>query len=61
MPPELPVPCIWCTGLGLKRGLEEDIVVAPYASMLALMVAPVKAATTFNYYQETGSWGIWFL
>ena len=30
-------------GLGLKRGLEEDIVIAPYASMLALTVSPVKA------------------
>jgi cyclic beta-1,2-glucan synthetase len=30
-------------GLGLKRGLEEDLVIAPYASMLALMVLPVKA------------------
>jgi cyclic beta-1,2-glucan synthetase len=29
-------------GLGLKRGLGEDLVVAPYASVLALMVAPVK-------------------
>ena len=27
-------------GLGLKRGLAEDLVVAPYASALALMVAP---------------------
>jgi cellobiose phosphorylase len=27
-------------GLGLKRGLAEDLVVAPYASLLALMVAP---------------------
>ena len=27
-------------GLGLKRGLAEDLVVAPYASVLALMVAP---------------------
>ncbi len=27
-------------GLGLKRGLGEDTVVAPYASALALMVAP---------------------
>src|SRR5204863_4958398 len=26
-------------GLGLKRGLAEDLVVAPYASALALMVA----------------------
>src|SRR5205814_9712973 len=30
-------------GLGLKRGLEEDVVIAPYASMLALMISPLKA------------------
>ncbi|NTW66725.1 MAG: cyclic beta 1-2 glucan synthetase, partial [Nitrospirae bacterium] len=30
-------------GLGLKRGLADDLVVAPYASALALMVAPEKA------------------
>ena len=30
-------------GLGLKRGLGEDNVVAPYASALALMVAPTAA------------------
>jgi cyclic beta-1,2-glucan synthetase len=30
-------------GLGLKRGLEEDTVIAPYATMMALMVAPEKA------------------
>jgi cyclic beta-1,2-glucan synthetase len=30
-------------GLGLKRGLAEDLVVAPYASVLALMVAPEEA------------------
>ena len=30
-------------GLGLKRGLSEDLVVAPYASMLALMVDPEEA------------------
>jgi cyclic beta-1,2-glucan synthetase len=30
-------------GLGLKRGLVEDLVIAPYASALALMVAPEKA------------------
>ncbi len=30
-------------GLGLKRGLEEDLVIAPYASLLALMVAPEAA------------------
>ncbi len=30
-------------GLGLKRGLSEDLVIAPYASALALMVAPEDA------------------
>ena len=30
-------------GLGLKRGLADDVVVAPYASALALMVAPEEA------------------
>lgn len=30
-------------GLGLKRGLTEDLVIAPYASALALMVEPEKA------------------
>ncbi|TRZ92044.1 MAG: cyclic beta 1-2 glucan synthetase [Methanosarcinales archaeon] len=30
-------------GLGLMRGLAEDLVIAPYASALALMVAPEEA------------------
>jgi len=30
-------------GLGLKRGLGEDVVIAPYASVMALMVAPTDA------------------
>ncbi len=30
-------------GLGLKRGLSEDLVIAPYASALALMVEPEAA------------------
>jgi cyclic beta-1,2-glucan synthetase len=30
-------------GLGLKRGLAEDLVIAPYASALALMIAPEAA------------------
>ncbi len=30
-------------GLGLKRGLAQDLVIAPYASMMALMVAPEAA------------------
>ncbi|HMF79249.1 MAG TPA: glucoamylase family protein, partial [Bryobacteraceae bacterium] len=30
-------------GMGLKRGLAEDLVVAPYATAMALMVAPEQA------------------
>ncbi|PIQ23378.1 hypothetical protein COW36_03115 [bacterium (Candidatus Blackallbacteria) CG17_big_fil_post_rev_8_21_14_2_50_48_46] len=30
-------------GLGLKRGLAEDLVIAPYSSVLALLVEPVLA------------------
>ena len=30
-------------GLGLKRGLAEDLVIAPYATALALMVSPEEA------------------
>ncbi len=35
-------------GLGLKRGLEDDLVIAPYATMLALMVSPGKAASNLQ-------------
>lgn len=41
-------------GLGLKRGLEEDIVIAPYASMLALMVSPAKACTNLQLLSKEG-------
>ena len=35
-------------GLGLKRGLGDDLVVAPYASALALMVAPDAACSNLE-------------
>ena len=35
-------------GLGLKRGLAEDLVIAPYASALALMVAPEAACVNLQ-------------
>ena len=35
-------------GLGLKRGLAEDLVIAPYASVLALMVAPEAACANLE-------------
>ena len=41
-------------GLGLKRGLEEDIVIAPYASMLALMISPVKACSNLQLLSSEG-------
>jgi len=41
-------------GLGLKRGLEEDSVVAPYASALALMVAPEKACKNLELLGKRG-------
>ncbi len=41
-------------GLGLKRGLEEDTVIAPYASAMALMVAPEKASENLKRLQKKG-------
>jgi cyclic beta-1,2-glucan glucanotransferase len=41
-------------GLGLKRGLEDDSVIAPYASALALMTAPEKACKNLELLQEKG-------
>jgi cyclic beta-1,2-glucan synthetase len=44
-------------GLGLKRGLEEDAVIAPYASALALMVAPEKACENLEWLNKKGLQG----
>lgn len=44
-------------GLGLKRGLVEDRVVAPYASMLALMVAPKAACENLQRLAAEGRAG----
>jgi cyclic beta-1,2-glucan synthetase len=44
-------------GLGLKRGLEEDSVIAPYASALALMIAPQKACENLQLLYEKGFQG----
>ena len=35
-------------GLGFKRGLADDLVVAPYASVMALMVAPQAACANLR-------------
>ena len=44
-------------GLGLKRGLAEDLVVAPYASLLALMVAPEEACQNLRRLAGIGCMG----
>jgi cyclic beta-1,2-glucan glucanotransferase len=41
-------------GLGLKRGLSDDLVVAPYATALAAMVDPAGAARNFRRLAEEG-------
>lgn len=41
-------------GLGLKRGLGQDLVIAPYASMMALTVAPEEACRNLQRLTELG-------
>jgi cyclic beta-1,2-glucan synthetase len=41
-------------GLGFKRGLGDDLVIAPYASMMALMVAPEKACANLQQLSAEG-------
>jgi cellobiose phosphorylase len=43
--------------LGLKRGLGEDYVVAPYATVLALMVRPDRALSNLDKLDELGAYG----
>ena len=45
------------SGLGLKRGLSEDLVVAPYATALAAMVEPVAALENFERLASIGALG----
>ncbi len=44
-------------GLGLKRGLAEDLVIAPYASVLALMVMPEAACQNLQRLANDGLLG----
>jgi cyclic beta-1,2-glucan synthetase len=44
-------------GLGLKRGLSEDVVVAPYATALAAMIDPGTAAQNLVRLSEAGASG----
>lgn len=43
--------------LGLKRGLSKDLVIAPYATVLALMVAPQKASDNMKRLMNEGAEG----
>ena len=44
-------------GLGLQRGLGEDLVVAPYATVLALMVDPAAAVQNLRRLAGEGAAG----
>ncbi len=44
-------------GLGLKRGLSEDVVVAPYATALAAMIQPKAAIRNFARLRAEGAAG----
>ena len=44
-------------GLGLKRGLAEDLVIAPYATAMALMVAPREACENLQRLAAEGREG----
>jgi cyclic beta-1,2-glucan synthetase len=46
-------------GLGFKRGLDEDLVVAPYATCLAALVDPGEAARNLRRLAEAGAEGPW--
>jgi cyclic beta-1,2-glucan synthetase len=48
-------------GLGFKRGLADDLVVAPYASALALMVAPREACQNLETLVGSGYYGAYGL
>jgi cyclic beta-1,2-glucan synthetase len=44
-------------GLGLKRGLMEDLVVAPYATMLAAEIDPASAMNNLRRLRQDGALG----
>ncbi len=46
-------------GLGLKRGLSEDVVVAPYATALGAMIRPEAAVRNFARLRQAGAAGLY--
>ena len=53
----LPVPVVRGAGLGLKRGLGKDLVVAPYATLLAVMEDAPAAVANFGPLGPSGPKG----
>jgi cyclic beta-1,2-glucan synthetase len=43
--------------LGFKRGLDDDLVAAPYACVLALSVAPAPVLENLDRFGALGAWG----
>lgn len=41
-------------GLGLKRGLSEDLVITPYATALAALISPIAAMENFRRLADEG-------
>ncbi len=41
-------------GVGFKRGLSEDLVISPYATVMSLMVAPKEACDNIKLMRENG-------
>jgi cellobiose phosphorylase len=48
-------------GLGLRRGLADDLVIAPYASAMALMIAPKEACENLQRLAADGREGAYGL
>ncbi|HLE57249.1 MAG TPA: glucoamylase family protein, partial [Rhodothermia bacterium] len=44
-------------GLGFKRGLVDDLVIAPYATAMALIVAPERATANLQLMADNGWFG----
>src|SRR5262245_5244580 len=42
-------------GLGLKRGLIEDLVISPYSTILAAMIAPMRAMENLRRLEREGA------
>ncbi|HEX7528495.1 MAG TPA: glucoamylase family protein, partial [Thermoanaerobaculia bacterium] len=46
-------------GLGLKRGLGDELVIAPYATALAVLVDPAAAVANLRRLDDEGARGAW--